>query len=113
VPIQQNNTSSFSSARNLTSRSSIEWQVRAFRPKNAPSNNPILGSSSPNDSQIRGFDLKNLQKLRRFLTEQGKIISRRITGLTASEQRQLTSAVKQARILGLLAFTPTTIDQNQ
>lgn len=64
-------------------------------------------------SSRTSFDLKNLQVLRRFLTEQGKIISRRLTGLSAGEQRQLTSAVKQARILGLLAFTPTSLEQNQ
>lgn len=53
------------------------------------------------------LDYKNVTYLRRFITEQGKILSRRITGLSASEQRQLTKAVKQARILGLLGFTPS------
>jgi small subunit ribosomal protein S18 len=53
------------------------------------------------------LDSKNISYLRRFITEQGKIFSRRITGLSAKDQRQLTKAVKQARILGLLGFTPT------
>jgi small subunit ribosomal protein S18 len=59
---------------------------------------------TPNSTAL---DSKNLSYLRRFITEQGKIFSRRITGLSAKEQRQLTKAVKQARILGLLGFTPT------
>lgn len=53
------------------------------------------------------LDSKNIAYLRRFITEQGKIFSRRITGLSAKDQRKLTKAVKQARILGLLGFTPT------
>ena len=55
----------------------------------------------------RALDSKNISYLRRFITEQGKIFSRRITGLSAKDQRLLTKAVKQARILGLLGFTPT------
>ncbi len=42
--------------------------------------------------------------LRRFITEQGKILPRRLTGVTAKEQRQLAKAIKQARILGFLQF---------
>jgi len=50
------------------------------------------------------IDYKNVDLLRRFITEQGKIIPRRLTGVTAKQQRALTKAVKQARILGLLQF---------
>ena len=39
-----------------------------------------------------------------FITEQGKILPRRLTGVTAKEQRQLAKAIKQARILGFLQF---------
>lgn len=68
--------------------------------------NSRLGASI-SSSQNTALEYKNVSYLRRFITEQGKILSRRITGLTAKEQRQLTKAVKQARILGLLGFTPT------
>ena len=50
------------------------------------------------------FDYKNLTLLKKFITEQGKIQPRRLTKLTAKEQRALTRAVKQARILALLPF---------
>jgi small subunit ribosomal protein S18 len=50
------------------------------------------------------IDYKNVPFLRRFITEQGKILSRRFTGITAKQQREITKAIKQARILGLLQF---------
>ncbi|MEM6961903.1 MAG: 30S ribosomal protein S18, partial [Myxococcota bacterium] len=51
------------------------------------------------------FDYKDPQRLRFFLTDRGKIVPRRITGLTASQQRKLTVAVKRARMIALLPFT--------
>ncbi len=48
------------------------------------------------------FDYKNFQLLQKFLNDRGKIISRRITGVSAKQQRQLTTAVKRARFLALL-----------
>ena len=48
------------------------------------------------------FDYKNFQLLQKFLNDRGKIISRRITGVSAKQQRQLTVAVKRARFLALL-----------
>jgi small subunit ribosomal protein S18 len=50
------------------------------------------------------IDYKDVDLLKRFITERGKILPRRITGLTAKQQRKLTSAIKQARILALLPF---------
>ncbi len=50
------------------------------------------------------IDYKDIELLRRFITERGKILPRRITGLTAKQQRDLTQAVKQARIVALLPF---------
>ncbi|HIK19558.1 MAG TPA: 30S ribosomal protein S18 [Synechococcus sp. M44_DOE_062] len=46
----------------------------------------------------------DVELLKKFVTERGKILPRRITGLTAKQQRQLTAAIKQARIMGLLYF---------
>jgi small subunit ribosomal protein S18 len=51
------------------------------------------------------FDHKDPQQLRYFLTDRGKIAPRRISGLTAKQQRALTSAIKRARNLGLLPYT--------
>ncbi len=49
-------------------------------------------------------DYKDTDKLLKFLTEKGKIIPRRMTGLTARQQRMLAGAIKRARHSGLLAF---------
>ncbi|WP_017315693.1 30S ribosomal protein S18 [Mastigocladopsis repens] len=50
------------------------------------------------------IDYKDVDLLRKFVTERGKILPRRITGLTAQQQRALTSAIKRARIVALLPF---------
>ncbi|WP_297199383.1 30S ribosomal protein S18 [Thermanaeromonas sp.] len=55
--------------------------------------------------KIDQVDYKDVNRLRKFLTERGKIIPRRITGNCARHQRQLTRAIKRARIMALLPFT--------
>ena len=50
------------------------------------------------------IDYKDVELLRKFITERGKILPRRITGLTCQQQRALTSAIKRARLLALLPF---------
>ena len=50
------------------------------------------------------IDYKDVELLSKFLTEQGKILPRRVTGLTTKQQTRLTKAVKKARILALLPF---------
>jgi len=50
------------------------------------------------------LDYKDVELLNKFLTEQGKILPRRVTGLTTKQQTRLTKAVKRARILALLPF---------
>lgn len=50
------------------------------------------------------IDYKNVDLLRKFITERGKVLPRRVTGLTAKQQRDLTTAIKRARILALLPF---------
>ena len=50
------------------------------------------------------IDYKDVDLLRKFITERGKILPRRITGLTAKPQKELTVAIKRARILALLPF---------
>ncbi len=49
------------------------------------------------------IDYKNVSLLQKYLNERGKLLSRRVTGVTAHQQRQLTVAVKRARFLGLLS----------
>ena len=50
------------------------------------------------------LDYKDVRRLSRFLTERGKILPRRATGLTAKQQRQVAGAIKRARHLALLPY---------
>lgn len=51
------------------------------------------------------IDYKDVNTLRRFVTEQGKILPRRVTGTSAKYQRLLTTAVKRARHMALLPYS--------
>lgn len=55
--------------------------------------------------KIERVDYKEASRLRRFITERGKMLPRRISGNCAHHQRQLTVAIKRARIMALLPFT--------
>lgn len=55
--------------------------------------------------KIEQIDYKDAAKLRRFTTERGKILPRRISGNCAKHQRQVTVAIKRARNIALLPFT--------
>ncbi len=50
------------------------------------------------------IDYKDVDLLKKFITERGKILPRRLSGLIAKQQRDLTNAVKRARIVALLPF---------
>ncbi len=51
------------------------------------------------------IDYKSTSRLRRFVSDRGKILPRRTTGTCASHQRLLTHAIKRARQIALLPFT--------
>jgi small subunit ribosomal protein S18 len=55
--------------------------------------------------KVEHIDYKEIGKLRRFLTERGKILPRRISGNCAGHQRQVTLAIKRARQVALLPYT--------
>ncbi|WP_314536092.1 30S ribosomal protein S18 [uncultured Selenomonas sp.] len=55
--------------------------------------------------KVDHIDYKDAAKLRRFATERGKILPRRISGNCAKHQRQVTLAIKRARNIALLPFT--------
>ncbi|HSW65137.1 MAG TPA: 30S ribosomal protein S18 [Dissulfurispiraceae bacterium] len=50
------------------------------------------------------IDYKELKTLRNYMTERGKMLSRKMTGTCAAHQRELTEAVKRARSIALLPF---------
>ncbi|MDD6214918.1 MAG: 30S ribosomal protein S18 [Firmicutes bacterium] len=54
--------------------------------------------------KVENIDYKDTAKLRRYITERGKIVPRRISGNCAKHQRQLTVAIKRARQIALLPF---------
>jgi small subunit ribosomal protein S18 len=51
------------------------------------------------------IDYKNPQLLKHFLTDRGKVVPARITGVSARQQRSITKAIKRARLLALLPYT--------
>ena len=55
--------------------------------------------------KVEYVDYKEAGRLRRYLSERGKILPRRITGNCARHQRQLTVAIKRARQVALLPYT--------
>jgi small subunit ribosomal protein S18 len=57
--------------------------------------------------KIREVDYKDFQRLRRYLSDRGKIEPRRKTGTCARHQRSLTTAIKRARYMALLPYVAT------
>ena len=60
-------------------------------------------SNCKNLEGVTDIDYKDYELLRKFMTDHGKIISRRLTGASAKQQRQITRAIRKARTMGLLA----------
>jgi len=61
------------------------------------------------DNKETYIDYKDERRLSRFISEQGKIIPKRITGNCAGHQRQLVQAIKRARHLALIPFVSESI----
>lgn len=59
---------------------------------------PFSGPSAPK------IDYKDVRLLQRYISERGKIVPSRITAVSAKKQRELSTAIKRARFLGLLPF---------
>jgi len=57
------------------------------------------------------IDYKNVGLLRKFISEQGKILPRRVNRLLAKQQRSMTRAIKAARLVGLLPFVNNEIQR--
>jgi small subunit ribosomal protein S18 len=55
--------------------------------------------------KVKTIDYKDVNRLKRFMSERGKIFPARITGNCAKHQRVLTTAIKRARVLALLPYT--------
>ena len=57
------------------------------------------------DKNFTGIDYKDVNKLKRYISERGKILPRRITGNCAKHQRALTVAIKRSRHIALMPYT--------
>jgi small subunit ribosomal protein S18 len=57
------------------------------------------------EQKVKIIDYKDERLLRRYISDRGKILPRRITGNCAKHQRQLTMAIKRGRHLAMLPFT--------
>ena len=55
--------------------------------------------------KVENIDYKDIARLRRYMSERGKILTSRVTGTCARHQRELTVAIKRARHLALLPYT--------
>ena len=55
--------------------------------------------------KVEHIDYKDVNRIRRYLSERGKILPRRVTGTCARHQRDLTTAIKRARQIALLPYT--------
>ena len=56
------------------------------------------------ETKATEIDYKDVKTLRNFVTERGKVISSRVSGTCAPHQRQMTTAIKRARNIALIAF---------
>ncbi len=55
--------------------------------------------------KVTDIDYKEVAKIRKYISERGKILPRRISGNCAKHQRQVTAAIKRARVVALLPYT--------
>jgi len=60
-----------------------------------------------NAAKITYVDYKDTALLRKFISDRGKIRARRVTGVTVQQQRQIATAIKNAREMALLPYTST------
>ncbi|MBO7298391.1 MAG: 30S ribosomal protein S18 [Kiritimatiellae bacterium] len=68
--------------------------------KNRRPETPIRKKTPDGDVQV--IDINDVEFLRRFVSEQGKILPQRLTGLTSAQQRKVKQGVRRARSMGLM-----------
>jgi small subunit ribosomal protein S18 len=56
-------------------------------------------------NKIKNIDYKDIEMLKKFISERGKILPRRVTGTSAKYQRALTIAIKRSRQIALMPYT--------
>ena len=61
------------------------------------------------DTRDLNIDYKDVRMLRKYITDQGKIIPRRVSGNCAGHQREMTTAIKRARNISLIPYSVTAV----
>lgn len=61
------------------------------------------------DTRDLKIDYKEVRMLRKYITDQGKIIPRRVSGNCARHQREMTTAIKRARNISLIPYSVTSV----
>ena len=77
-------------------------EERKFKPRPKRTRRKICGFCV---DKLEHIDYKDTARLRKYVTERGKIMPRRMSGVCAKHQRELAIAIKRARIVALLAPT--------
>ena len=72
-------------------------------------NNKVKKVCRFTQDNVKYIDYKDVKLLQRYITEQGKIIPKRITGTSSKYQRELAIAIKRARHLALLPYVSDTV----
>ena len=78
-----------------------EQQAAPHRPRKAMGRRKVCQFCV---DHVEHIDYKDVAKIRRYIAENGKIISRRQTGTCAKHQREITTAIKRARYMGLIYY---------
>ena len=86
----------------METRERTERPERSERPRNDRRRRKICQFCA---DKMKTIDYKDTSKLRKYVSDRGKILPRRMTGTCAAHQRQLTEAVKRARHVALLPYT--------
>ena len=77
------------------------------RPQQRDGERPVNAAVKTSSKGVVYVDYKDTESLRRLMSNNGKMSSRRRTGATAMEQRMVASAIKRARFMALLPFVET------
>lgn len=87
-------------------------EFKKARPPAPPENADLRGKRKKRcpftAAGLRDIDYKDVETLNKFITERGKILPRRITGVSAFHQKRLAAAIKRARHMALIAFVAET-----
>jgi len=88
----------------MSSRSKDFYPPEGFVPPDASPKGRRKKACPFTQSGIENIDYKDVSTLQKFITERGKILPRRITGVSQAHQRLLAAAIKRARYVALLPF---------